>query len=362
MDKILILSMMEYGSLIDQVKWTEYLRSQFNILHLSKSKENEEFNKGKNIKIKKIVPKGKNPISMRIDFIRKCRKNIKAYNPELVIMDYFPGCALIKIFNNKKMIMDIRTSTISKKKYKIYLRDWMIKLESIFFDKITIISSKIIKKLNLNEKKCIEIPLGATCVVSSSSLKDKRKNEINLLYVGTFNEREIEKTIYAVKKIIDKRDDIKIKYTIIGFANDKNYERRIKEIIKDENLTNNVFFIGKVSHDKLKNYYELNNIGVSFIPIKEHFDLQPPTKTYEYILNGLFCLATETTANKEIVNEENGILIKDNIDSIVEGIENINSMLYEIDYYKVSKSLKGCTWENIVLDKLVPTIKNIISN
>ena len=45
------------------------------------------------------------------------------------------------------------------------------------------------------------------------------------------------------------------------------------------------------------------------------YDIQTPTKTFEYIISGLFCIATNTTANKNLINKDNGILCDDNATS-----------------------------------------------
>jgi len=359
MKKVMIVSAMEYGSLIDQVMWCKFLKNKYNVFHLSQSSnEANNYTEG-NLTVEKLSKKNMGIIKRKLYLIIKARKIIKEWNPDIVIMDYFPGCSLIKLFKKNKMVMDIRTSTISRNKYKVFVRDKLILIESKIFNQITIISKKIIKKLKLNKNRCEEVPLGATCVVSEDDFYNKSKERLNMLYVGTFYEREIEKTILAVGETIKRRNDINIKYTIIGFSNDKAYEENLKNIIKAKNLEKYIDFVGKVNHKNLRDYYRANNVGLSFIPIKEHFDLQPPTKTYEYIINGLFCLATETTANKDLITDYNGLLINDDINSISRGIEQIYDSLENINYKLISESLKDCTWEKIVDEKLINIIEKL---
>lgn len=41
-----------------------------------------------------------------------------------------------------------------------------------------------------------------------------------------------------------------------------------------------------------------------YVPITDYYEYQPPTKTFEYVLSGLLCLATATSSNKEVITEE----------------------------------------------------------
>lgn len=359
MNKILMISPMEYGSLIDQVKWCEYLKDKYKIIHLSQSNSKTNYLKEGNLDIIKLEKPKSGLLRKKIHLIIESKKMIKENNPDIIIMDYFPGCSFIKLMNmKKKMIVDIRTATITKDKIKKKIRDLLITIEVKIFNETTVISSKVAKKLNIRKYK--EIPLGATTVVDEKSLIKKEKEKLKILYVGTFNEREIDKTIFAIKRLINKNPKMKILYTIIGFSNSQEYDDYLKSIINENNLEEYINIVGKVPHNQLKKYYEENNIGLSFIPINNNFDLQPPTKTYEYIMNGLFCLATNTTANRDIINKYNGMLMKDDINSIAESIEKIYARRKNIDYIEVQESLSDTSWEYIVNTKLIPFIEEII--
>ena len=66
---------------------------------------------------------------------------------------------------------------------------------------------------------------------------------------------------------------------------------------------------GRIDYYKLKPFFDKCNVGVSYIPIRDYYQYQPPTKTFEYGLSGLVTIATETKSNQEVINNCNGILI-----------------------------------------------------
>ena len=79
----------------------------------------------------------------------------------------------------------------------------------------------------------------------------------------------------------------------------------------------------------------------------DFFEHQPPTKTYEYLMNGLFTLATGTYENKKIINKSNGIIIEDNEDSVYRALEESLKMLPIINRDEIIKSIEKYSWENI---------------
>ena len=350
--RVLIISPIEYGNLIDHTMWSKYLSiNNIDVTHLSIG-NSEIRNINSNIRIIK-VKKIKNKIIKNIIFIFNCIKIIKEYKYNGIIIDYFPGCSLIKMFNyKKKMIVDIRTTTISNNKLKKKIRDFMIKIESNIFDNISIITPKLIEILKLNSKKVKILPLGSECVVNLE--KSKSNDILKILYVGTLDNRNIESTIKAIKKCIDNKI-YNIRYTIIGFSKYKSNEDNLNNIIRSYNLNKYVKFLGKVEHDKLKSYYENNNIGLSYIPCKDYFNYQPPTKTYEYIINGLYCIATKTKANEEIIIDKvNGELIFDSEDELANSIIKLAKDPLILNTKKISQTLNNFLWSSIIENNLIP--------
>ena len=87
-------------------------------------------------------------------------------------------------------------------------------------------------------------------------------------------------------------------------------------------------------------------------------NFQPPTKTYEYIMSGLFCIATNTTANKEIIDNSNGILTRDNSKSLADAIIKTYKKRFNLNSFLIQDTLKNHTWNQIIDNKLTPLIES----
>tara|TARA_B100002052_G_C15858159_1_gene588682 strand:- start:616 stop:1668 length:1053 start_codon:yes stop_codon:yes gene_type:complete len=267
-----------------------------------------------------------------------------------VFLVNFNFCFLLTFFIvNKNLILDIRTSSVSKNILKRLYENLLTRINLLFFSKISIISEGLAKKFQL--KNYFILPLGADYISKSK----KTYNKFKLLYVGTFNSREIEKTVKSIYLFYKKHPDVRLKYDIVGYG-DNNEVNKINEEINKYNLQNDVFLHGRKTLSELKTFFDKCNIGISYIPIDDYFNFQPPTKTYEYLLSGLFCIATSTLANKEIINSNNGILISDNSESMCEALIKLYKIRKNIFSSEISKSVSNSNWNFIVNNHLKKVI------
>jgi hypothetical protein len=348
MKKLLIINRAQFGYHIDSYKYCQYLKDQFEVTYIcfdsGKDKVEES---GVNII---YVPYNKSFIKKGISFIQACRGQIKNNTYDIVFIVYFLMSSFIKIgFKKENFILDIRTGSVNQSSKKRFTEDTILKLESLFFKNITIISECLRKKLKLNGHI---LPLGS----DPFSNNIKSYDNINLLYVGTLNGRDIYKTVLGLSDFLKqlKEDDIslKITYDIIGFGTTQD-ETILKNTIQEENLNDIVVFHGRKMHNELIPYFNKANIGVSYVPITEHYQCQPPTKTFEYINSGLYCIGTNTNENKNLINENNGILCNDSIESFSHALMTLINKKNIIDSLKVSKSLKQYYWKEIVEQNLL---------
>jgi glycosyltransferase involved in cell wall biosynthesis len=230
-----------------------------------------------------------------------------------------------------------------------------MKIEIRFFQEVTIISENLKSYLNIKRAAHV-IPLGVERIVDSH----KKIDGVSLLYVGTLKNRRIQETILGYAMFLeDAKNKTRTHYTIIGFGN-KEEENLIKETIRDFHLHQEVHFIGRVPHSELREYFESHNIGISYIPITKYFDFQPPTKTLEYLSEGLICVATKTVENKNIIRESNGILCEDNPISLCAALIELNSKIDQFTYKGVTDQLSELLWINVVEKKLKPLIEELI--
>lgn len=359
MKKIFIMSWEQFGYHTDNYMYCKYLNDEYKITLICYDDGLPKLKEFNNMEVI-YIRRGINNKIDRVKYIGTALREIINNNFNVIFMRYFRGCSFLKkILKNKNIIVDIRTASVesdeeNRKKYDAKLVE-----ECIKFDKISIISEGLRDRLGLPKDKTYILPLGADTIVSKDAQNEKfNNNEMNLLYVGTFYNRNIDKTILAFSNFYNKyKNDFNINYTIAGFSTNDDEIKKINNMIEQNSLQSVVKYIGRVKYDKLSELFEKHNFGIAYIPVNDYYNNQPPTKTYEYILNGLFCIATNTTENIKIINEFNGILTDDS----VEGLENAIEKAYlNIDNYnkgEIISSLKEFTWEKIIYNNLIKILE-----
>jgi len=349
--KILIINKAQFGYHTDYYKFCEYLAKYFDVNYFCFDTGNKKINID-NINVNYISYRY-NKIFRGLRFILKAILTIYNFDG-IILINYFENCQILKIlFPKKKIILDIRTLSVNTDNKKRIKMDNKIKRSTKYFDHVTIISKELGDKLQIDEKKISVVPLGADIISDTK----KEFSRLNLLYVGTLDGRNIYQTIEGLEKFMEKHSYFKeIKYDIIGDGKPYN---DLKKLIIQKKLENIVTLYGRLPHFELQPFFDKNNIGVSYVPMTDYYQFQPPTKTYEYILSGMVCMATNTFENAKVINKENGILHEDNSESFANALEYIflNRQNYNSD--KIRNSLKDYTWENIVNKYLIPVFDKI---
>ncbi len=350
--KILIISKDQFGYLTDSYKYCMYMSDKYDITYLCIDWGLE---KKYNDKIKIVYIENKKGYLNKFSYLLKeTYKLCKENKYDKIFCIYFRLCAILSFFIPKnKLILDIRTGNVSKNKVKRNISDIELLLNSYFFKNKTIISTGLATKLRIKNYNLL--PLGADIMINEDY---KIYNKMNLLYIGTLENRNIADTLIGYKKYLYKTNSYEEStYTIIGHGSIEEENLLINTIIK-EGLQKNVFFLGRKEHSELENYLRNSTVGISYIPMTPYFMNQPPTKTYEYIMNGLICLGTNTTANKEIINSTNGVLCEDNPEDFCRGLMNIKDRLDIYNIKKMQKTVENNSWELIVKNYLEPVLED----
>jgi len=341
MKKFLIISWEQFGYHTDNFNYAYYLRDKFKIMVIcfDEGLKKNELSGVNVVYIKNL----NNKILRRLIFNITIMLKILTFSPDLIFVRYFRTCSfLTKIFDRKKIIVDIRTASVEKRTSDREKYNKVLSKECNKFDNITVISEGLIDKLSLDKLKVTILPLGAKKLIKNTVSQDK---VLKLLYVGTFDGRNIDVTIKAFNKFSEIYGS-NHEYKIIGFAYDEKIEKKITEAINDSKLKN-IKYLGRIPNEELGKYFEKSNIGVSYVPITDYFEHQPPTKSYEYLMNGLFTIATNTYENRKIINENNGILIKDTEEDFFLALEQVVRNVKKINKDKIIKSIDKYSWENI---------------
>ncbi len=349
MKKILFIDRKQFGLLTDSLKYCECLGATYQIEYLCFD------NKAPKVRIPQIkvtylpyiYPKALRGILFLLIAILKC-----LFFRGFIYIIFFPKCSIIKkALFWKTMHIDIRTLSINKDKRKREMVNSEICSAVNLFESASFITEGVKKKISIKSGvKTFVLPLGADII--SHSAKDF--NNLRLLYIGTFNNRNILQTIIGVELFIKRNSNLSITYDIIG---DGDEYPVIHEYIEKNNLKNQIHLHGRLPYAELKPYLDYCNVGISYVPIIECYEHQPPTKTYEYILSGLYCIATNTHSNREIVNEQNGILIKDAPCELTEALSSVYEKRNILDSEVIRNTLLEYQWKNIINKHFRPIIE-----
>lgn len=352
--KLLFVYQGQFGYSTDSYKYCQYLKEEFDITYICFDENKEKISED-GVKVFYILDASLG-LQGDINFIRHCRQYINRNKFDLIFIGYFRLAPLLKIFFPfNKLILDIRSGTINDNVRKRKRTDTLRLIVSLFFQNITIISECLRKRLKIKAKKCHILPLGA----DELSIADKSFESMKLLYVGVLDYRNICETISGLSHFMKKlgKVEFKITYDIFGYGT-TDEESLIKKIILENNLGSIVKFHGRKTHEELKPYFDSCNIGISYIPLKDYYQCQPPTKTFEYIMSGLLCIATSTYENKKLITEDNGILCIDNSESFSDALMNVYINRNKFDSKKIRKTLLDYKWETIVKHNLLNYLKS----
>jgi len=340
--KLLIINRSQFGYHIDTYSYCKYAKDFFAVTYLG-------FDTGRakldieGVTCCYVSRKGILPERYFRFFIACCRECRKDYSVIFVV--YFLGCAFLKaICKNKVFVLDVRTGSVNKNFIARIFADKLLKIETCFFENLTIISRSLANKLRLTKKAYHVLPLGADPVIVDS----KQFKEIKLLYVGTFTGRRIGDTIEGFAKFFHEyKYLLDITYDVIGDGHFGEREK-LKDLVEKLGIGSVLSLPGYIHKSKLQNYYSRCNFGVSYIPINEIYDCQPPTKTYEYLMAGMPVIATRTKENTLVVNENNGVLIGDSASDFYDGLKYLISNRGTYDSLSIRDDMAMYAWQNIV--------------
>lgn len=338
MKELLFICNDQFGYHTDSFKYCEYLNNNYKITYLCFDKGCEHiFVKGINII---YIPWRKRKLLRSISFI--LRAIIEIFKCKgICFIIYFKGFSILQVLVPwKKKILDIRTLSVETDPKHRMREDKILKRTTKLFSNISIISEGLRDKLNLPQKKVFILPLGADAI----SIKTKTYDAIRLLYVGNLSGRNILETVRGLHLFIQNNPFLSVSYDIVG----EGYELDgIKKYVLDNKLESIIHLHGHIHHKNITPFFDKCNIGVCFIPITDYFDLQPPTKLFEYAASGLYNIATDTKSNREFISKDNGIIIPDTARGFCEALVYIYSIISEIDEAKIRNSVKHYSWYNI---------------
>lgn len=352
-NKILIIQREQFGYLTDVLKYAEHISDKYDVKVVSMDYEKTQINISNDVKVV-YLKRFSSQILNAISLFTGCIFHIIKSNYKFIFIEHFPYCRFVKwILWWKKLHIDVRTLSITEDNRQRDLKNKKLNDDVNAFDSASFITEAVKAALTLKPTlRTYILPLGG----DSLSEKKKKFDKMSLLYVGTLHKRNIIHTVEAVHKFIERNPDVPLHYDIVGGGDEKEQEK-IEKYIITHNLQKYIGYHGAVPYTKLQQFFDQCNIGLSYIPIIDCYQNQPPTKTFEYILSGLFCVATQTNENKKIITPKNGILHNDNSESLLMALENVWNIRTTLDSDEICSTLSEHRWPKVVENHLEPMIK-----
>lgn len=341
MNHIVIITSAQFGYHIDTYYYCKHLKHRCSVTYIGWDLGFAPITLN-GVKVISVSRKGGLNRIIRLLNVIRCQTTNKN---SVVFIKYFKFLSwlfrLMRPFN--PMVLDIRTGSVEKNRFARSFYDAVLKIETLFFKHITVISSGLSGKLGLSNARLL--PLGAETISSADKVFDKCR----MLYVGTLFNRNIETLLRGLANYRTRSNvhDKKVSLTIVGDGSPGQLDALVAAA-EQWNLTDIVAFTGRVPHDQLKPIFDAHNVGVSYIPLTPFFDHQPPTKTFEYLMSGMPVIATRTSANQLIITPENGVLTGDTAEEIYRGIQTMQQKLDRFSSGQIRQSCRDYEWPKIV--------------
>lgn len=354
--KILFVSLQQYGYLTDMIFSTKYSAEKYDVEVVCWDYGFEKVHQT-NVNVFYVSRQGSKIVRMA-RLLRAAAELIRSGRYQVVMVDYFLGCSLLRpVSLRQKMLLDVRTAHVGRNAIERFCYDSALWMESIFFQRVTVISEGVRTRLKLSLSKTSILPLGAEPMAYGK----KEYSTLHLLYVGTFGNRRIEETIEAFYRFTDECSGRELHtYTIIGFGTAEE-ESAIRAVIEQHTERANVRLVGRVPYWKLKPFFEQCNVGVAYVPITGYYTHQPPTKVFEYLLSGMAVIGTQTAEMAKVITDRNGVLIKDDVQGFYDGLKNIHARRIGFDSESIATNARQFSWSRIIASNLIPVLERMIS-
>jgi hypothetical protein len=353
---LLIVYPNQFGYHTDSYKYCEQLKENFNITYYCFDQSFERIDlPGINV-VYMAFNTGK--IMRLIHFFSHIINYTRNTKVDIIFTIQFKFCFLIGLFTKARIkILDYRTGDLSPNLIKQKLKNIFLWFDSLFFPNISVISEGLRDMLHLNKANTLILPLGGDVISTHTHSYD----QMDLLYVGSFNLRNIHQTVEGVAQFIKRNKEYSslISYTIVGFGC-KIDENKIRQTIELNGLTEIVRLVRRKRYTDLSCYFDSCNIGISYVPKTPYYEYQPVTKTFEYVNSGLFTIATNTYENRKVINQINGVLCEDTPESFAGALEQVYRMRESLNETEIRSSLKSYQWDAIVRDVLKPYLQNLL--
>jgi len=351
--QLLVVSFEQFGYHTDSYEYCRYLGQRFRITYLCPDQGLPRKNvAGVEVLYRERPPFGKVELGLLIEGNRllRCR------HFDVVFLRRTKFSFLLRLRHwRTPMVLDIRSGSIEESWLRRTIENGLLRANSAFFSNITVISTGLAQQLGLSRRAHV-LPLGAD---RQPVAAEPCRNELRLVYVGTFKNRRLERTVEGLGEFFRRgAAGLPVCYTLVGFGSEEE-RTAIRSAAVAMGLGDRVQLRGRVDREDLPAMFAEHNIGVAFTPQVPWFEHQPSTKVFEYLQNGLLCIATDNEANREVISPTSGVLVSDTAEGFRIGLEEAVAKLRDWSPEENAESVCSHTWETIVIENLAPYLEAI---
>jgi glycosyltransferase involved in cell wall biosynthesis len=350
--KLLIIDQHQFGYLTDTFKYCTYLRETYDITYLGWDYGLKD-QRLDGVRVVDVSRRGPKPVRLArllgAAFTEMART---AYDRVFVV--YFQGASILRCARGGASIfMDIRTGSDRPGWVRRRFDNVLLWLECILFRRLSIVSRSLVSELHLPVSRCTILPLGG----DRRSETRKTFEDLRLLYIGTFDQRNVHLTIEAFVRFSKECPGLQsTHYDIIGSGPEED-ERLVREALERYGCGDRVIVHGWIPNAEINPYLDRGNAGVGFVPQLRYYDCQPSTKVFEYLLAGMPTIATRTRENAAVITPENGVLVTDTAQGFYEGLWQWYDRRSSYDSSVIRESVSGYAWDRIVREHLIPLLE-----
>jgi glycosyltransferase involved in cell wall biosynthesis len=353
--KILLVTTNQFGYLVDYHRYYTYLKKKgHDVKYLCQASSREKI-EGDNPDII-YIPRVKNKVNKHYTFMKAIVEVEKQNNFDRIMIHVFPLVSLLSLFIDKnKIFLDIRTLSVHRKQYKRSFFDFMIRMASRVYKNTSSITDVAAKQLRLRNYKLL--PLGGAYFGHQQN--GTPENEMYdhifedgyfiMIYVGTLFKRRIIECVQGFHAYMKSNPGTKARFVIIG-TSPKNELNEINDYIKQHNLEDIIYTLGYIPQTRLSYFFNHSHCGIAYTPLTMPYPLQPTTKIYEYLVNGIPVIATATLDNIQMVETSKvpcGVIIKDNAQEVESAVAKIIENRHLYNRSEIAREFNRFEWDNL---------------
>lgn len=258
-----------------------------------------------------------------------------------------------------KIIYDIRTGGIGSG-FDSRLIDFMARLSPLFADGVITLSASL--KTRLFGQKAFPhavVPLGVATDRFNVAPNRPKHGDFVFIYIGSASKnRRLAAVIEAFAIVLKKYPQARLR--LVGGGDEW---EALKTLAKTRKIARAVTFLPTVPFEQIPKLLQSADCGVSYIPITDWFNPQPPLKTLEYLSCGLPVVATATDSQKELWrNLPSKLLRDDSIEDFTSGLEFALCHRDELKTIDFRATALPFDWQAITRDQLIPFYRQIVKN